>query len=386
MKITRVPFYRQSFGRDEINEITDTVKSGWVTTGKKAHLLEQKLADYLGAEHTVATNSCTAAMHLMLNAAGIGPGDEVVTTPYTFVATTEAVLYTGAKPIYCDIDYETLNMNSDVAAKKIGKKTKALLPVHIAGLPVDLDGFIDLARSAKIRLFDDAAHALGAEYKGRKIGSIGDGSAFSFYATKNLTTGEGGMVATAHEKLADKVRLLSLHAMSKGAWKRYSKGGKWRYDILDLGYKYNMSDLAAALGLAQFGKFEKLQQLRRRAAARYMKNLADVKQIILPATNTESVHAWHLFMIRLRLNRLKITRDRFIEELNAHDIGTSVHFIPIFMQKHYRTHLGLDKKDYPNSYRAYREVITLPFFPDLKSPEIDYVCDVIADLCTKHAR
>ncbi len=386
MKVTEVPFYRQSFGRDEIQEITDTIRSGWVTTGKKAHLLEQKLADYLGVEHTVATNSCTAAMHLMLSAAGIGPGDKVVTTPYTFVATTEAILYTGAEPVYCDINYETLNIDAEAAEEKISKKTKALLPVHIAGLPAELDDFMKLARDRRIFLFDDAAHALGAEYKGKKIGSIGDGSAFSFYATKNLTTGEGGMAATRHEKLADKIRLLSLHAMSKGAWKRYSKGGKWRYDILDLGYKYNMSDLAAALGLAQYNKFEKLQEKRHRAAARYMKNLATIRQIMLPATNDKSVHAWHLFVIRLRLNQLKITRDRFIDELNVRNIGTSVHFIPIFMQKHYRTHLGLDKKDFPNAYKAYREVITLPFFPGLKPAEIDYVCDVIADLCTKHAR
>ncbi len=386
MKITQVPFYRQSFGREEIREITDTVRSGWVTTGKKARLLEQNIAGYLNAKHTVAVNSCTAAMHLLLHAAGIGPGDEIITTPYTFVATTEAILYTGATPVYCDIDYRTLNIDAETAANKITKRTRALLPVHIAGLPVHMDGFLRLARENKIKLFDDAAHALGAEYKRNKIGSIGDGSAFSFYATKNLTTGEGGMVATRHKRLAENIKLLSLHAMSKSAWGRYSKGGQWRYDVLDLGYKYNMSDLAASLGLAQFGKFEKLQALRHRAAARYMKNLSNVKEIMLPAVEDCSTHAWHLFIIRLRLDRLNIDRDRFIHELNRHNIGTSVHFIPLFLQSHYRRHLRLDKRDFPNAYRAYREVITLPFFPDLKRQEIDYVCGVIRKICAAHAR
>jgi dTDP-4-amino-4,6-dideoxygalactose transaminase len=386
MKVTQVPFYRHSFGRDEIREIADTVKSGWVTTGKKAHLLEQNIAQYLGVKHTIAVNSCTAAMHLLLRAEGIGPGDEIITTPYTFVATTEAVLYTGATPVYCDIDYRTLNIDPDTAAGKLTAKTKAFLPVHIAGLPVHMDGFKRLARDNKIRLFDDAAHAFGADYKGKKIGSIGDGSAFSFYAVKNLTTGEGGMVATSHKRLAEKIKLLSLHAMSKSAWGRYSKGGQWRYDVLDLGYKYNLSDLAASLGLAQFGKFERMQQLRRRAADRYMKNLAHVKEIMLPAVEGCSTHAWHLFMIRLRLNRLKIDRDRFIHELNRRHIGTSVHFIPLFMQTHYRRHLKLDRRDFPNAYRAFREVITLPFFPDLKPQEIDYVCGVIEKICAAHAR
>lgn len=386
MKVTQVPFYRHSFGRDEIREIADTVKSGWVTTGKKAHLLEQNIARYLNAKHTIAVNSCTAAMHLLLQAAGIGPGDEIVTTPYTFVATTEAILYTGATPVYCDINYRTLNIDPDTAAGKLTAKTKALLPVHIAGLPVHMDGFKRLARDNKIRLFDDAAHAFGADYKGKKIGSIGDGSAFSFYAVKNLTTGEGGMVATRHKRLAEKIKLLSLHAMSKSAWGRYSKGGQWRYDVLDLGYKYNLSDLAASLGLAQFAKFERMQQLRRRAAARYMKNLTDVKEIMLPAVEECSTHAWHLFMIRLRLNRLKIDRDRFIHELNRRHIGTSVHFIPLFLQSYYRRHLKLDRRDFPNAYRAFREVITLPFFPDLKPQEIDYVCGVIEKICAAHAR
>jgi len=386
MKVTQVPFYRQSFGREEINEIVETVKSGWVTTGRKTHLLEQRLAGYLNAKHTVAVNSCTAAMHLMLRAAGIGPGDEVITTPYTFVATTEAILYTGATPVYCDIDYRTLNMDAEAAAGKITRKTKALLPVHIAGLPVHMDEFLRLARNNKIKLFDDAAHALGAEYKGRKIGSIGDGSAFSFYATKNLTTGEGGMVATRHKRLAEKIKLLSLHAMSKSAWGRYNKGGQWHYDVLDLGYKCNMSDLAASLGLAQFGKFEKLQTLRQRAAARYMKNLANVKEVMLPAVEEQSTHAWHLFLIRLRLDRLKIDRNRFIQELNRHNIGTSVHFIPLFLQSHYRRYLKMNKRDFPNADRAYREVITLPFFPDLKPQEIDYVCGVIEKICAAHVR
>lgn len=386
MKITGVPFYRQSFGKNEVAEVVDTIKSGWVTTGRKTHRFENEIAEYLNARHTVAVNSCTAAMHLLLRASGIGPGDEVVTTPYTFASTSEAILYTGARPVYCDINYDTLNIEPEDAATKINKKTKVLLPVHIAGLPVDLDGFVRLARRHKIKLFDDAAHALGAEYKGKMVGTIGDGSAFSFYATKNLTTGEGGMVATRHTRLADKIRLLSLHAMSKGAWKRYSKGGSWRYDLMDLGYKYNLSDLAASLGLAQFARFKEFQMRRRRAARIYIRNLKEISAVKLPVIEEQSIHAWHLFMIRLRLNRLRINRDQFIAELNARKIGTSVHFIPLFLQTFYRRHLGLNKKDFPNADRAFREAITLPFFPDLKPEEIEYVCDAIVRICMKYER
>ena len=310
MRVTGVPFYRQSFGRKELAEVTDTIKSGWITTGKKARLLEDRIAAHLGVKQAVAVNSCTAGMHLLLQAAGIGLGDEVVTTPYTFASTSEAILYTGARPVYCDINYDSLNMESEAAERKISRRTKAFLPVHIAGLPVAMDDFVKLARIKKIRLFDDAAHAIGASYKGRMIGNIGDGSAFSFYATKNLTTGEGGMVTTSHAALAKKIRLLSLHGMSKGAWKRYAKGGSWRYDLLDLGYKYNLSDLAASLGLAQFDKFEKLQAARRKAAARYMKNLKDIDAVKLPQVEDRSEHAWHLFILRLRLNRLKNSLSR----------------------------------------------------------------------------
>lgn len=386
MKIQGVPFYRQSFGKAELAEVSDTIKSGWVTTGKKTQRLESQIAEYVGAAHAVATNSCTAAMHLLLKAAGIGPGDEVITTPYTFAATSEAILYTGARPVYCDINYDSLNIEPGTAARKITKKTAAILPVHIAGLPVDMDGFVKLARTHKVKLFDDAAHALGAEYRGKRIGCIGDGSAFSFYATKNLTTGEGGMVTTRSSALAKKIRLLSLHAMSKGAWKRYAKGGSWRYDLLDLGYKYNLSDLAAALGLAQMARFDTLQQRRRRAAMRYLKNLGHLDSLKLPLTESHSVHGWHLFMIRLRLNCLRIGRDRFIAELNGRGIGTSVHFIPLFLQSFYRRHLKLNKKDFPQADRAFREAITLPFFPDLKNAEIDYVCDVIEGICKKYRR
>lgn len=388
-KITAVPFYRQSFGHDEFREIKDTIQSGWVTTGKKTKKLEELIATYLGSKHTIATNSCTSAMHLLLSASGIGPGDEVITTPYTFAATSEAILYTGAKPVYADIDYDTLNLTPDAVAKKIRRKTKALLPVHIAGLPADMSAFSKLARANKIKIFDDAAHALGASYRGKKIGSIGDGSAFSFYATKNLTTGEGGMVATQNKRLAEKIRLLSLHAMSKGAWKRYSAGGSWRYDISELGFKYNMSDLAASLGLAQFKKFKNFQKKRAIAANRYLANLAQIDAIKLPVVPTsasDSVHAWHLFLMRLRLDQLKIDRDQFIEELKKYNIGTSVHFIPLFYQSYYAKRFKLNPRQFPQADRAFQEVITLPLYPDLKRAEIDYVCEAVAQICKKYRR
>ncbi len=386
MKIEAVPFYRHSFGQEEVDEVADTIKSGWITTGKKTALLEKKIARYLDGRSVVALNSCTAALHLLLRASGIGPGDEVITTPYTFAATSEAILYTGARPVYCDINYDTLNIDPEKAAERISSKTKVLLPVHIAGFPVRMGGFLRLARQNRLKLFDDAAHAIGAEYNGRKIGTIGDGSAFSFYAVKNLTTGEGGLVATRQAALARKIKLLSLHGMSKGAWKRYAQGGNWRYDLLDLGYKYNMSDLHASLGLVQFKKFENLQALRFKTAARYLDNLSHL-EFIKPVTVEEKTKpAWHLFILRLRLNQLNINRDRFIVELARYKIGTSVHYIPLFLQTYYRKYLNLDYRDFPNAYRAYREVITLPFYPDLKTAEIDYVCQAVAEIGKKFRR
>ncbi len=384
MTVTDVPFYRQSFSKAEIAEVTDTIKSGWLTTGKKTHELEARLAAYIGAKQAVAVNSCTAAMHLLLVAAGIGPGDEIVTTPYTFASTSEVILYTGARPVYCDINYDTLNLDSETVAAKIGRKTKAIMPVHIAGLPLDMTSFVKLGRDSKVRLFDDAAHAIGAKSNGKMIGSIGDGSAFSFYAVKNLTTGEGGLVTTRHKRLADKIRLIRLHGMSKGAWNRYGKGGSWRYDLVDLGYKYNLTDLHASIGLRQLDKFASFQEKRRKAVERYLINLKDIAALKLPATDPD--HAWHLFILRLRLNQLKITRDRFIEELNRRNIGTSVHFIPLFMQSFYRRHLNLRAADYPNATRAFKEVITLPLFPSITRAEIDYVCEAVADICKKHKR
>ncbi len=387
--ITAVPFYRQSFGGDEYREIKDTIQSGWVTTGKKTKMLEEAIAGYLGSKYTIATNSCTSAMHLLLSASGIKAGDEVVTTPYTFASTSEAILYTGAKPVYVDIDYETLNLTPEATAQKIGRKTRALLPVHIAGFPLDMTSFSKLARSKKVKLFDDAAHAIGTSYKGKKIGSIGDGSAFSFYATKNLTTGEGGMVSTQNKRFAEKIRLLSLHGMSKGAWKRYSAGGSWRYDISELGYKYNMSDLVASLGLAQFKKFDSFQKKRTTAAARYIDNLSNFDAIKLPTVPniaSGSTHAWHLFLMRLRLDRLKIDRDQFIEEIKKYNIGISVHFIPLFYQSYYATRFKLTPKQFPNADLAFQEVITLPLYPDIKRAEIDYVCDAVGQICKKYRR
>jgi len=386
MKVNAVPFFRHSFTQRDLKEVSDTIKSGWLTTGKKTIRFEQNIAEYTGAPYTVALSSCTAALHLLLRAVGIGPGDEVITTPYTFASTSEAILYNGARPVYCDVNYDTLNIDPEEAAKKITIKTKALLPVHIAGLPLDMSGFLKLARDHKIKLFDDAAHALGAEFKGCKIGSLGDGSTFSFYAIKNLSTGEGGMVATRHKKLADKVRLLSLHAMSKGAWNRYDKGGSWRYDLLDLGFKYNMSDLHASLGLSQFERFEKFQEKRRRAAERYLKNLSHLDAIKLPAQCENGRHAWHIFIIRPRPRMLNITRDEFIVKLGENRIGTSVHFIPLFLQKYYRNALKLSSRDYPRAARAFREVITIPLYPSIKPAEIDYVCEVIEKICRRHKR
>ncbi len=381
-----IPFFKLKFTLAEQKEVLDVLKSGWVTTGPRAQKFEEKIRAISGARYAVAVSSATAGLHLALAAYQIGPNDEVITTPYTMAATVEAILYTGARPIFVDIDPETLNIDTRKIETKISRRTKAIMPVDIAGWPCDYDALKRISRKYKIPLIQDAAHSLGAIYHGRPVGALSDMTIFSFYSTKNITTGEGGMVVTDNKSLADRIRHLSLHGMTSSGWKRYSGGG-WRYDITDLGYKYNLSDLSAALGLGQLRRFKELQQKRASLAMTYFEGLRDLLDHIEPPYfDNNATHAWHLFIIKLHLDKWKISRDRLIQELEKRDVGCGVHFIPITHFSYFRNRLKLRPAQFSESDRAFKRVISFPFYPDLKRREIDYICHSLVQLSKKYGR
>ncbi len=376
----KVPFFRLKLTSREEKAVLKVLRSGWVTTGPAAGELEDKVKQISGTKYAVAVSSCTAGLHLSLEALGIGRGDEVITTPFTMAATVEAILYTGAVPIYADIDPITLNIDPARIESRISSKTKAIIPVDIAGLPCDYVGIRKIAQKYNLFIVEDAAHSLGANHKGKPIGSIADATVFSFYSTKNITTGEGGMVVTNKKGLADKMRRLSLHGMTSSGWKRYSGGG-WKYDITDLGYKYNLSDLAAGLGLGQFERFEILQKKREKLAQRYLEGLKRLGTYIeLPGVDKRSRHAWHLFIIKINPDMWKLSRDEIINELEFHGVGCGVHFIPIYNFSYFKKYQDWSPSEFPDTEWCFKRVISLPFYTDLSINEIDYVIDVISAL------
>ncbi len=363
-------FHQPLIGQEEIDEVVDTLRSGWLTTGPKTQKFEQAFCRYIGCEFAVAVNSCTAGLHLALAAINVGPGDEVITTPYTFAATGEVILYTGAKPVLVDIEPNGFNIDVSKIERAITPKTRAIIPVHFAGEPCDMEAILDIARRHDLVVIEDAAHAVAAEYRGKKIGGLSQMTAFSFYATKNLTTGEGGMVTTNDPKLAEHVRSLSLHGLSRDAWRRYSKSGSWFYEILHLGYKYNLTDIQSSIGLHQLAKIEKFLEDRRRIVEAYDRALAEIPEIVLPPHGKDSRHAWHLYVIRLRAEKLRIDRDELIRRLSDQGIGTSVHFIPLHLHPFYRTTFGWAPGDFPNALRTYESAISLPLYPQLDSKDV----------------
>ncbi|HEY9899322.1 MAG TPA: DegT/DnrJ/EryC1/StrS aminotransferase family protein [Pantanalinema sp.] len=386
---TQIPFSPALIGDAEIAAVTEVLKSGWITMGPKTKAFEAAIAGYVQARHGIALNSCTAALHLAHLASGIGPGDEVVTTPLTFCATLNTILHVGAKPVLADVDPLSLNLSAEGVEKVLTTRTKGISPVHYAGNPVDMDPLMALARDRDLVVTDDAAHALGTFYKGRPVGSLADYTAFSFYATKNLATGEGGMLTTNHDEAADRIRVLGLHGMSRNAWKRYSGAGSWFYEVEEAGYKYNMADLAAALGLAQFARFEDMQATRRRYVARYFEAFKDHPALELPPIADEArgdMHAWHLFMIRVRPEALTIDRDAFIEALKELGVQTSVHFIPASYHPVYRRELGLKVGDFPVAEDSYRRMISLPLSPRLSLEQIEAVCERVLSVADRYRR
>ena len=369
-----IPFSRPWIDDTEIEAVSQVLASKWISTGNRVREFERAFAEYLGVKHAIAVSSCTAALHLSLVVAGIGSGDEVITTPYTFTATAEAIRYVGAKPVFVDIQPDTLNINTHKIEQAITSRTKAILPVHIAGIPCDMETLRDVCQSHNLMLIDDAAHAIPVEYNGQYIGSIGDLSAFSFYANKNLTTGEGGMITTNSDAFAEPLRTMRLHGIDKDAWARQSQRNIWHYDIATEGYKYNMTDIQAAMGLCQLMKLNKQHERRRNFAQMYQTELAKFPEISTPvAPDNPREHAWHLYIIQLQTGN----RDDFVASLRAANIECSVHYIPLHLFEFYQERYGYRVGDFPCAEAAFERVVSLPLHPGLTEADVHIVVDAI---------
>jgi len=385
MRKTFLSFSPPLIEEDEIKEVIDTLKSDWITTGPKTKKFEEEFRIYFNCSSSLALSSCTAALHTALVALGIGPGDEVITTPMTFCASVNVIEQVGAKPVLVDVEPDTLNIDPMKIEKAITPRTKAILPVHYSGHPVELDAINEIARRHNLFVIEDAAHALSAKYKGKFIGSSNNPVCFSFYATKNLTTAEGGML-TGEPEFIEKARIISLHGMSRDAWKRYSKEGSWYYEVVFPGFKYNMTDIQASLGLWQLKKLERFQKRRREIVKMYNEAFSNEEALELPVERPYVEHAWHLYVIRLNLNALKIGRNEFIDELNKRNIGTSVHFIPIHLHPYYRDKYGFKREDFPIAYSNYLRVISLPLCPKLTDRDVNDVIGTVLDVAKSHKR
>jgi len=374
-----LPFSPPSIGEEEIAEVVDTLRSQWITTGPKTKRFETEFAAALGAPGALALNSCTAGLHTALVTLGIGPGDEVITTPMTFAASVNVIEHVRARPVLVDVEPDTLNIDPAAVAAAITPRTKAILPVHFAGHPVDLDAIGALAEQHHLTVVEDAAHALPAAYRDRRIGAGRNPVAFSFYATKNLTTAEGGML-TGDPEFLDRARVISLHGMSRDAWKRYDQGGSWRYDVLLPGFKYNMTDIQAAIGLCQLKKLEAFDQRRRAVVAQYNAAFAEHDALETPVERSDVRHAWHLYVLRLRPEALRIGRDEFVQELTRRNIGTSVHFIPIHVHPYYRDTYGYAPGDLPVAFGNFERMLSLPLHPRLTDSDVSDVVDAVLDV------
>ncbi|MBN1565639.1 MAG: DegT/DnrJ/EryC1/StrS aminotransferase family protein [Anaerolineae bacterium] len=374
-----LPFSPPSLTELEVDAVVDTLRSNWITTGPKTKRFEQEFADFLGVPVALALNSCTAGLHLALAALDMGPGDEVITTPITFAASVNVIEHVGATPVLADVEPDTLNISPQAVEAAITPRTRALMPVHYTGHPVDMQPLLELARLHNLRIIEDAAHAFPAAYNGQKIGGIGDFTAFSFYATKNLTTGEGGML-TGDPDLLDRARILSLHGMSKDAWKRYDHNGSWYYEIVEPGYKYNMTDIQAALGLVQLARIETLQQRRREVVAAYNAAFGALAEAECPVTRSNVDHAYHLYPLRLNLEKLSLDRAQFINELRERNIGSSVHFIPIHSHPYYQHKYAWQPNDFPVAWREYQRLVSLPLHPGLTDDDVQAVINAVVDI------
>ena len=375
-----LPFHLPDVGEEEIAGVTAVIQSGWLTTGAKTKQFENEFGAMVGARHAIALNSCTAALHLALEASGVCEGDEVIVPTMTFAATAEVVTYLKAKPVFVDCASDTLNIVPDQVEQAITSKTKAIVPVHFAGHPCEMDAIQAIARGRNLRVIEDAAHALPARYNGKLIGSLSDVTCFSFYATKNITTGEGGMVTTDDPDIATRIRTMSLHGLSRDAWNRYTTQGSWYYEILYPGFKYNLTDIASAVGLAQLQKCERFWKTRDRLATLYDEGFRDIPEIIRPHVAPSVQHAWHLYVIQIDVDRLTITRNQFIERLQKAGIGCSVHFIPLHLHPYYRNRFGYRPDDFPTANAVFQRIVSLPLYPRMTQYDIERVVRTVSQI------
>jgi dTDP-4-amino-4,6-dideoxygalactose transaminase len=378
----KIPFHKPIFPTNLNTLLGKSTESGWVTTGPRVKELETQLGVYLNAKYVVAVNSCTAALHLALASKGIRQGDQFIAPTFTFVASVEVGEYLGAEPVLVDSDPNTFNIDldkvEDILSMDKDQKIKAIIPVHFAGQSVDKVRLNELAKKYNLFILEDGAHALETISDIGKIGNTKHGVAFSFYANKNITTGgEGGAFATNDKELADKVRRLSLHGMSKDGWKRFQTGGKWAYDVADLGYKYNMTDISASFGIEQLSHVNNWHQRRLHIVSQYQKGMSGIKGLILPQHTSGKVHAWHLYVIRVIPGLWRLTRNELIEKINEKGIGTSVHYIPVHMHSYYEKKYGFKPEDYPIAKQLSESVITLPLYPGMTEKQIEYVASTI---------
>jgi len=382
-------FHRPSFGKEEETEILETLRSGWITTGERTKKFEADFQQYTGAAYAVGLNSCTAGLHLALICAGIKEGDEVITTPITFPATANVIVHTGATPVFADVNHDTLNINVSKIEEKITPKTRAVIPVHFVGQPCDMDAISELAQKYNLVVIEDAAHALETVYKNRKIGSISDFTSFSFYATKNITTGEGGMVTTNNSEYADMLRILSLHGISKDAWKRYSESGYKHWEIMYPGFKYNMFDIQAALGIHQLKKADVFWQRRKEIVEIYNRafaNMDAVEPVLQKLQHNGDKNAYHLYVIRINPETVRVSRDEIMDMIQQHGIGVGVHFRAIHISPYYSETFGFRKGMLPVAELNSDRVISLPIYPSLCDEDLYYIIEAVTNILKKVKR
>jgi dTDP-4-amino-4,6-dideoxygalactose transaminase len=381
-----LPYNLPDISDAEIDAVVDVLKSSWLAPGPRVKAFEADFAAYAGTKHAIALDSATAGMHLALVSMGIGAGDEVITTPTTFAASVNVIIHAGATPVLADIDLDDYCIDPAAIERAITPRTKAILPVHHGGSACRMDAIMRIARAHDLRVVEDAAHGIGTQIDGHSIGGWGDATVFSFYPTKNVTSGRGGMLTTDGDALAERARLLALHGMSNDAWDRYTARGSWAYRVLAAGYNYTMSDFQAALGHAQFLRIDEFQRRRREIAMRYDARFAALPEIVRPAERDGTTHAWHLYVVRLRPEMLTITRDAFIEAMKERGIGTSVHFIPIHHHPYYRETYGWAPGDFPVADQAFETMLSLPLYTRMTDADADRVAGAVEEIVRDHRK
>lgn len=377
--VLSVPFHRAPLGEEEVEAVAEVIRSGWITMGPKTFEFEKEFASYIGVEHAIAVSTGTAALHLSLEAAGVQAGDEVLIPTTTFTATGEAVTYVGARPVLVDIDPITMNIDPLDAAQRVTPRTKAIIPVHLAGQPCDMREIQELAEKHHLRVIEDAAHALPSGYGEKRIGQISEFTCFSFYATKTLTTGEGGMVTTTSSTAADRIRLMRLHGIERDAWKRYRGDGSWFYEVLEAGFKYNLTDLQSAIGRVQLSKCDAMTLAREAIAKRYTAAFSQFEELVTPSIRSDRNTSWHLYILRIIISQMNTDRDGFIQILQRRGVACSVHFIPLHLQPYYQRAYGYKAGDFPHAEQEYHACLSLPIFPGMTDEEIKHVIRAVKD-------